>query len=93
MDQQNTGKLNATLDDFNKDLYYILMEKTTGESGLKVKSVDIDKGLHAYFKIYWWFVRTSGIAIQELSRKVMHPEAIVKEEKMMDHIEAWEADL
>ena len=23
----------------------------------------------------------------------MHPEAIVKEEKMMDHIEAWEADL
>ena len=69
------------------------MEKTSGESGLKVKSVDIDEGLHAYFKIYWWFVRTSGIAIQELSRKVMHPEAIVKEEKMMDHIEAWEADL
>ena len=23
----------------------------------------------------------------------MHPEALVKEEKMMDHIEAWEADL
>ena len=69
------------------------MEKTTGESAVKVKSVEASEGLYAYFKIYWWFVRTSGIAVQELSRKCMHQEPIVKEERMMDHLEAWEADL
>ena len=29
----NRGKLDATLEDFNADLYYVLMEKTAGESG------------------------------------------------------------
>ena len=76
----------------NEDLYYVLVEKTTGEAAIKVKAVDEGQGLLAYFKIYWWFVKTSGIAIQDRSRKVMQPEVIQSEAKMMDGIEAWEAD-
>ena len=78
------------MDKLNADLYYILVEKTTGESINKVKSVKEGCGLLAYFKIYWWFVKTSGIAIQDRSRKTMYPGQIVKEEKMAEAIEEWE---
>ena len=77
----------------NNDLYYVLVEKSTGESALKVKSVADGEGLQAYFSIYWWFVKTSGIAIQERSRKAMQPEPVSKEEKMIENIEAWEEDV
>ncbi len=66
----------------NQYLHFILIEKTTGEAAAKIKSVEEGEGLHAYFKVYWWFVKTAGIAIQERSRKVMQPEPITKEEKM-----------
>ena len=78
-------------DTLNEDLYYILVEKTEGESAIKVKSVDTGSGLMAYHRIYWWFVKTSGIALQDRSRKVMYPEPVTREEKMMEGIEAWEA--
>ena len=83
----------AKIKTFNNDLYYVLVEKSTGESALKVKSVAEGEGLQAYFSIYWWFVKTSGIAIQERSRKAMQPEPISKEEKMMENIEALEEDV
>ena len=81
------------VDEVNTDLYYVLVEKTSGESSLKVKAVEEGEGFMAYFAIYWWFVKTSGAAIQERSRKAMQPEPISKEEKMMENIEAWEEDI
>ena len=80
------------VNDLEQDLYYVLVEKTSGESAIKVKSVEEGKGIHAYFKIYWWFVKTSGIAIHDRSRKAMLPEAISKEENISTQLEAWEAD-
>ena len=50
----------STIEQINEDLYFILVEKT-GESATKVKSVMKGEGIHAYFKIYWWFVKTAGI--------------------------------
>ena len=72
---------NCDVNQINNDLYYVLVEKTTGEAASKVKSVDEGMGFWAYFAIYWWFVKTSGVAIQERSRKAMQPEPISKEEK------------
>ena len=71
----------------------MLVDKTDGDQGAKVKSVEVGDGVHAYFKIYWWFVKTSGIAVQDRLRKVMYPEPISKEDKMNESIEAWESDM
>ena len=81
------------MEELNGDLYYVLVEKTTGESATKIKHIEVGEGFMAYFSIYWWFVKTSGAAVQERSRKAMQPEPISKEEQMMESIEAWEEDL
>ncbi len=58
----------------------MLIEKTTGEAASRVKTVEEGQGLHAYFQVYWWFVKTDGIAIQERSKQIMQPEPVAKEE-------------
>ena len=58
---------------FNEDMYYVLVEKTSGEAGAKVKSAEAGQGMMAYHRIYWWFVKTSGIALQDRARKVTFP--------------------
>ncbi len=83
----------STIEQINEDLYFVLVEKTTGESAAKVKSVMEGEGIHAYFKIFWWFVKTSGVAVQDLSRKFMHPKPTTKEDNMMTYLEAWESDI
>ena len=77
----------------DEDLYYILVDKTEGEAAGKVKTVEAGQGILAYHKIYWWYVKTSGIALQDRSRKVMYPEPIKHEEKIMEGIENWEQNL
>ena len=80
-------------DTLSEDLYYILVENTEGEAAVKVKSVLAGKGLMAYHKVYWWNVKTSGIALQDRSRKTMYPETITKIEKLMEGLEEWESNL
>ena len=77
----------------SEDLYYVLVEKTEGEAAVKVKSVPAGKGIMAYHKVYWWNVKTSGIALQDRSRKTMYPETITKIEKLMEGLEEWESNL
>ena len=77
----------------SEDLYYILVEKTEGEAATKVKSVETGKGLLAYHRIYWWYVKTSGIALQDRSRTTMYPVSIAKIEKLMEGLEDWESNL
>ena len=37
---------------FNEDIYYVLVEKTSGEAVAKVKSVEPGQGMLAYYRIY-----------------------------------------
>ena len=79
-----------TVDKFQADMHYVLVEKTSGEAANKVKAVDAGQGLMAYYRIYWWFTKTSGTALQDQSRKVLYPQAVNKDEKIMEAIEEWE---
>ena len=59
-------------------MYYVLVETTEGETAAKAKSVEPGIGLMAHHRIYWWFAKNSGVALQVHTRKVTHPEPIVK---------------
>ena len=78
---------------FNDDMHYVLVEKTSGEAANKVKGCEAGCGLLAYYRIYWWFTKTSGTALQDISRKALYPNAIVKDEKIMESLEEWEASV
>ena len=81
------------IEKFNDDMHYVLVEKTAGEAANKVKGVEPGNGLLAYYRIYWWFTKTSGTALQDRSRKALYPNAIVKDEKLMESLEEWEASV
>ena len=86
-------KVRSTYAMFNDDMYYIMMEKTAGESGVKVKAVKERNGLKAYHEVFWWYVTTTGAALQEKSKRVSCPSPIVKEEDFMVKLEAWEEEV
>ena len=42
------------IEQLKQDLYYVLVEKTTGEAAVKVKAASEGRGFNAYFSIYLW---------------------------------------
>ena len=73
----------------NGDLEFILVDKTEGESAAKVRKGE-SGGLVAYYWLHRWFVKTTGPALQEEMKKVMHPTPVAKGEFLMGHLEEWE---
>ena len=67
-------------------LYYIFTEKTEGVAAVKVKAFEPGEGLRAYHSVFTWFVRTSGQALGERSRRAGHPETIASEKTMYEKI-------
>ena len=57
----------------NEDLFAVLMDKTTGEAYLRVKSVEAGDGIEAFVKIYKWYMGTSGMGLQDKARQIMAP--------------------
>lgn len=73
----------------NEDLEFILIDKTEGESAAKVRKRR-GEGLVAYYLLHRWFVKTTGLALQEEMKKVMNPTPVVKDELLLGHLEEWE---
>ena len=86
-------KVNSTFEVLNDDMYYVMMEKTDGVSAVKAKAVGNRDGLKAYHEVCWWYVTTTGAALQDKSKRVSCPNPIVKEEHFMEKLEAWEAEV
>ena len=51
------------LDDFNKDVLCILMDKCDGEAYDKIKGMQSKKGAEVYMIIYRWFTEISGLGL------------------------------
>ena len=57
----------------NEELYYVMVEKTEGDAALRVNSGEPGNGLAAYMRVYLWFSGTTGLALTEKTRMLMHP--------------------
>ena len=53
---------------------------------------DEDAGLKAYFEMYAWFMRTTGLRQPERMAALMTPKQAKSEEDLADAIEAWERE-
>ena len=73
----------------DEDLYYILMDKTTGQALEKVHSVNAGEGLRAFQRLWVWFGCCSGMAIQERSRQVMNPQPPKQDSELSAVFENW----
>jgi len=63
----------AIMKDINEDLYYILIDKTTKTSKLKIDGVEPGNGFEAFQALYLWFSGTSGEMLSWKTAKVMNP--------------------
>ena len=70
-------------------LYYVLVEKTEGEAALRVNSGEPGEGMQAYMRVYLWFAGTTGLALTEKTRVLMHPTAVKHEHEIADALERW----
>ena len=80
------------LDDLKRiseDIYYVLVEKTEGDAGLRVNSGETGEGLNAYMRLYLWFAGTTGLALTEKTRELMAPNPVKHEYEIADALEKW----
>ena len=76
-------------DSSSEDLYYVLVEKTEGDAALRVNSGEPGDGLQAYMRVYLWFAGTTGLALTEKTRMLMHPTPVKHEHEIADALEKW----
>ena len=73
----------------NEELYYVMVEKTEGDAALRVNSGQPGEGLQAYMRVYLWFAGTTGLALTEKTRMLMHPAAPKHDYEIADALEKW----
>ena len=73
----------------NEDLFFILTDKTEGESLVRVMGVPSGDGFLAYQKVHKWYAGISGLGIAERARQVMHPSPPKREEEVAGALERW----
>ena len=79
----------VNLDEFNEDLFVVLIDKTEGEALTRVRAVDPGNGVEAYGRVYKWYLSTTSMAIKERFRKLLSPDVPKDETKIPDAIEKW----
>ena len=73
----------------NEELYYLMVEKTEGDAALRVNSGNPGEGMQAYMRVYLWFAGTTGLALTEKTRMLMHPTPPKHEYEIADALEKW----
>ena len=77
------------LEDFNKDLLCILMDKCEGETYDKLKGMQSKPGAEVYMIIYRWFTEISGLGLSMQAAKLMNPEPVKKEADLEHAVDKW----
>ena len=77
------------VESINDDMHFILTDKTTGEARIKIENGDPSKGVHSLLKLIHWYSTTSGEAVQERIRVIMHPPTPKKDEEIFMTVENW----
>merc|ERR1711951_184907 len=76
-------------DEASEGLCYVLVEKTEGDAALRVNSGEPGQGMQAYMRVYIWFSGTTGMALSEKTRMLMHPNPVKHEWEIADALEKW----
>ena len=79
----------ARFESLEEDLYYILIDKTTGAGLEKVQAITPGQGVTAFMRLFVWFGCCSGLAIQERVRRVMNPTSPKRDEDISAALDSW----
>ena len=76
-------------DSTDESIYGLLVDKTESEAALRVNSGEPGHGMQAYMRLYVWFSGTTGLALTEMTRSLMHPSSPKHDHEIADALERW----
>ena len=79
----------GSMEKAEENLYFVLVEKTEGDAALRVHSGEPGEGFSAYMRIYLWFAGTTGLALTEKTRMLMHPNPVKHVSEVAEALEKW----
>jgi hypothetical protein len=86
-------KCRDQFEEWNQDMWWVLIEKTTGEALLRVKGVEQGQGMEAYKRLHQWFGKQTDFGLAELRQRVIRPNQANREEDIARCIEEWNESL
>jgi hypothetical protein len=60
-------------DDWNQDMWWVLIEKTSGQGLLRVRTVDSGNRTEAYRRLHNWYGKQTDMGLAELRQRVVRP--------------------
>ena len=68
----------------------VLIEKTSGEALLRVRTVESRNGTEAYRRLHNWYGKQTDMGLAELRQRVIRPAQASREEDIAKCIEDWQ---
>ena len=60
-------------EEWNQDLWWVLVEKTTGDALLRVRGVVMGHGIEAYRRLHRWYGEQTDLRLAEFRQRVLRP--------------------
>ena len=67
-------------EDWSQDLWWVLIEKATGDALLRVKGVAMGNGMEAFRRLHRWYGKWTDLGLVELRQQVLRPMQAKREE-------------
>ena len=83
------GELAGREGQINEELWWILVDKTTGEALQRIRGCPEGQGIEAYRRLHQWHAGRSAATLQELRDQVMRPKEAKTEAEVAIRIEEW----
>ena len=80
-------------EDWSQDLWWVLVEKTTGDALLRVKQVTTSNGMEAFRRLHRWYGKQTDLGLAELRQSVLRPMQAKREEGTARCIEEWQESI
>ena len=60
-------------DDWNQYMWWVLIEKTSGEALLRVRTVESENGMEAYRRLHNWYGKQTEMGLAEFRQRAIRP--------------------
>ena len=80
-------------DTVNRDMWWVLMLRTTGEPHGKVRSSGPGMGLEGYRTLSAWYMTMSGSTVHQLRSAAMKPKQATSEDAVAAVVDSWREQL
>ena len=77
-------------DNWNQDMWWVLIEKSSGGALLRARTVESGNGMDAYLRVHNWYGKQTDMGLAELRQRAIRPVQANQAEDIAECIEEWQ---